>query len=240
MNYKENQFVQLPTRESKENSDLIPEEEYVYLGLKSFYNESDKKCNPSYEKLSERLKIKSTKTIKKYIDSLENKGYIKIIRGKYKTSNQYFFIKELDGFEKFSYAFFENNILNSSLKAFVAAIQRLMYINQDTGIGNITFQPLEISKKLNVSLSITNKRMKDLEKLGVMEIYKTNTRDLQTGLLKNLYQFNLTKYNPIIKVLINHEERIQENTNDIAELKERMNILEEENKKYRKRYGVLI
>lgn len=122
MNYKENQFVQLPTRESKENSDLIPEEEYVYLGLKSFYNEIDKKCNPSYEKLSERLKIKSTKTIKKYIDSLENKGYIRVLRGKYKTSNQYFFIKELDGFEKFSYAFFENNILNSNLKAFAAAI----------------------------------------------------------------------------------------------------------------------
>lgn len=210
MNYTENQFVQLPTKESRENSDLIPEEEYIYLGLKSFYNETTKQCNPSYERLSERLKIKSTKTIKKYIDSLENKGYIKVIRGKYKTANQYIFIKKLEGFEKFSYKFFENDYLDSNLKAFATSIQRLMYINEETGMGNISFQPLEIAKKTNTSLSITNKRMKDLEKLGILTVSKTNTIDPQTGLLKNLYSFDLTKYNPIVKILVKHELDIQD------------------------------
>lgn len=229
MNYKENQFVQLPTKESKENSDLIPEEEYVYLGLKSFYNEETHQCNPSYEKLSERLKIKSVKTIKKYIDSLENKGYIKVIRGKYRTSNQYEFIKKLDGFEKFSYQFFENEVLDSSLKAFATSIQRLLYVDENTGIGNTTYQPLEISKKINTSLSITNKRLNDLKKLGMLEISKTNTIDPQTGLKKNLYSFDLTKYNPIIKVLYKHEMDIRDIISVLSpEQKEQLRKLKEQ------------
>lgn len=229
MNYKENQFVQLPTRESKENSDLIPEEEYVYLGLKSFYNEETHQCNPSYEKLSERLKIKSVKTIKKYIDSLENKGYIKVIRGKYRTSNQYEFIKKLDGFEKFSYQFFENEVLDSNLKAFATSIQRLLYVDENTGIGNTTYQPLEISKKINTSLSITNKRLNDLKKLGMLEISKTNTIDPQTGLKKNLYSFDLTKYNPIIKVLYKHEMDIRDIISVLSpEQKEQLRKLKEQ------------
>ena len=210
MKSSENQFVKLPTKKSVEKSDLVPEEELVYIGLRSFINGTTKQCNPSYKSIADRLKIKDLKTVSKYLESLQDKGYIKIIKSDRGRKNSYIFIKDLPNFEQFKLEFIQSEELTFQQKAFLTSIQRLQYKDKETGFGNITFQELEIADKINKSFGIVNKRLKELEEKGIVTITKTNTIDSQTGLIKKLYSFDLSKYNPIIKVLLKHEMDIQD------------------------------
>ena len=210
-NEQENkQFIKLPTKKSSEKSDLIPEEEFIYIGLRSFLNGESKKCNPSYRAIADKLKIKGVDTVSKYLKSLEQKGYIKIYDNGIKRSKDYEFIKDLPNFEKFNPEFISSENFTFQQKSFLTSIQRLQYKEQETGIGNISYQIFEIADKINTTPSIVNKRIKELTNKGIIEVEKTNAIDTQTGLKKNLYKFDLTKYNPIIRVLVKHELDIQD------------------------------
>lgn len=204
------QFIKLPTKQSSEKSDLIPEEEFIYIGLRSFLNGETKQCNPSYRTIAEKLKIKGVDTVSKYLKSLEKKGYIKIHDNGLKKSKDYEFIKDLPNFEKFKPEFIQSEDFTFQQKSFLTSIQRLQYKNEENGIGNISYQEFEIADKINTSPSIVNKRMKELSNKGIVTITKTNVIDKETGLKKNLYSFDLTKYNPIIQVLVKHELDIQD------------------------------
>jgi Mn-dependent DtxR family transcriptional regulator len=70
-----NQHIQLPNR--KENEDVSPREQLVYLALKSFMNKDTKESFPSLQKISELLDI-SIPTLRKDIKHLEDLDYIKI------------------------------------------------------------------------------------------------------------------------------------------------------------------
>lgn len=204
------QFVKLPSKKSSEKSDLIPEEEFIYIGLRSFLNGNTKQCNPSYRTIANKLKIKGVDTVAKYLKSLEEKGYIKIHDNGIKRPKDYEFIKDLPNFEQFTPEFIKSEDFSFQQKSFLTAIQRLQYKNEETGLGNITYQIMEIADKINTSPSIVNKRIKELSNKGIVEIVKTNAIDEQTGLKKDLFQFDLTKYNPIIQVLVKHELDIQD------------------------------
>lgn len=210
MKYNENQFVKLPTKQSSEKSDLTPTEELVYIGLRSFMDGKTGRCDPSYKTLADRLKIKSSATVSKNLESLQSKGYIKIYKKDRGQRNQYKFIKDLPNFEKFKMEFIESDDLTFQQKSFLTAIQRLQFKDEETGLGNISYQELEIADKINESSGIVNKRIKELTNKGIVHVSKTNAIDKQTGLNKNLYSFDLSKYNPIIKVLVKHELDIQD------------------------------
>ena len=171
------QFIKLPTKQSFEKSDLIPEEEFIYIGLRSFLNGETKQCNPSYRTIAEKLKIKGVDTVSKYLKSLEKKGYIKIHDNGLKKSKDYEFIKDLPNFEKFKPEFIQSEDFTFQQKSFLTSIQRLQYKNEENGIGNISYQEFEIADKINTSPSIVNKRMKELSNKGIVTITKTNVID---------------------------------------------------------------
>lgn len=210
MEQENKQFIKLPTKKSSETSDLIPEEEFIYIGLRSFLNGTTKQCNPSYRTIAERLKIKGVDTVAKYLKSLEQKGYIKIHDNGIKKPKDYEFVKDLPNFEKFKPEFIQSEDYTFQQKSFLTSIQRLQYKNQDTGQGDISYQIFEIAQKINTSPSIVNKRIKELSAKGVVVTKKSNVIDEQTGLRKVIYSFDLTKYNPIIRVLVKHELDIQD------------------------------
>lgn len=210
MEQENKQFIKLPTKKSSETSDLIPEEEFIYIGLRSFLNGTTKQCNPSYRTIAERLKIKGVDTVAKYLKSLEQKGYIKIHDNGIKKPKDYEFVKDLPNFEKFKPEFIQSEDYTFQQKSFLTSIQRLQYKNQDTGRGDISYQIFEIAQKINTSPSIVNKRIKELSAKGVVVTKKSNVIDEQTGLRKVIYSFDLTKYNPIIRVLVKHELDIQD------------------------------
>lgn len=210
MEEKNKQFIKLPSKKSSEKSDLIPEEEFVYIGLRSFLNGTTKQCNPSYRTIADKLKIKGVDTVSKYLKSLEEKGYIKIYDNGIKKSKDYEFIKDLPNFEKFSPEFIQSEDFTFQQKSFLTSIQRLQYKDEEKGLGNISYQEFEIAEKINTSPSIVHKRMKELQNKGVVTVTKTNAIDKETGLKKNLYSFDLTKYNPIFAILVKHELDIQD------------------------------
>lgn len=111
MKKNENQFIKLPTKKSSEQSDLTPEEEFIYIGLRSFMNGDTQQCNPSYRRIADKLHIKCKDTIGKYLQSLEKKKYIKIIDNGPRKSKDYLFIKDLPNFEKFTPEFIKSDDL---------------------------------------------------------------------------------------------------------------------------------
>lgn len=210
MKKNENQFIKLPTKKSSEQSDLTPEEEFIYIGLRSFMNENTKQCNPSYRRIADKLHINCKDTIGKYLQSLEKKKYIKIIDNGPRKSKDYLFIKDLPNFEKFKPEFIESDDLTFQQKSFLTAVQRLQFKDEESGLGNISYQLFEISDKINTSASIVNKRIKELESKGIVNTTELKVRDKESGLKKIMYSFDLSKYNPIIKVLVKHELDIQD------------------------------
>lgn len=210
MEQENKQFIKLPTKKSSEKSDLVPEEEFIYIGLRSFLNKDTNQCNPSYRAIAEKLRIKGIDTVSKYLKSLEKKGYIKIHDNGLKKSKDYEFIKELPNFEKFKPEFIKSEDFTFQQKSFLTSIQRLQYIDEETGLGKITYQEFEIADRINTTPSIVNKRIKELSNKGIVTVTKTNAIDKETGLKKNLYSFDLVKYNPIVQVLVKHELDIQD------------------------------
>lgn len=210
MNKNKNQFVKLPTKKSTEKSDLTPEEEFIYIGLRSFMNDKTKQCNPSYRVLANKINIKTANTVSKYLKSLEDKGYIKIIDNGLKKSKNYLFIKDLPNFEKFKPEFIESKDFNFQQKSFLTSVQRLQFKDEESGLGNVSYQERDIADKINTSPGIVNRRLNELCNKGIVTISTTNAIDPQTGVKKKLYSFDLSKYNPIIKVLIKHELDIED------------------------------
>lgn len=210
MKNNQNQFVKLPTKKSFEKSDLIPEEEFIYIGLRSFLNEKTFQCNPSLRTLANKIGVKDKNTVSKHLKSLENKGYIEIIDNGLRKSKNYRFIKDLPNFEKFKPEFIESDELSFQQKSFLTAIQRLQFKDEENGLGNISYQKSEIADKINTSSGIVNRRIKELENKGIVHVSKTKTVNGITGVKQDFYSFDLSKYNPIITVLVKHELDIQD------------------------------
>ena len=132
-----NQHIQLPNR--KENEDVSPREQLVYLALKSFMNKETKESFPSLQKISELLDI-SIPTLRKDIKHLEELDYIKIIK---QGKNQIYRFNDYKTFEVFSYDFLYNKDLTSTEKAYLVATQQYMFKTQETGsvsLSNKLFQ----------------------------------------------------------------------------------------------------
>lgn len=210
MKNSENQFIKLPTKKSSENSDLIPEEEFVYIGLRAFMNGKTKQCNPSYKSLMAKIGIKGVDTLRKYLQSLESKGYIKIIDNGSRKSKNYEFIKDLPNYEKFKPEFIESTDLTFQQKSFLTAVQRLQYIDEESGFGKVSYQKPEIANLINTTSSIVHKRIKELENKGIVIVDKSNKIDIISGVKNEIYSFDLAKYNPIVEVLIKHELDIRD------------------------------
>ena len=217
--------IELPTTEGI--SDITPQDQLVYLGLRSFMNKDTLQAFPSQETVSKRIGC-CRNTLRKCIDNLIEKDYIKIV-GK-KGRNKVYQFNKLKQFEPFSYEFLEDKSITFTQKAMLASTQQYM-LNKETGKGDINYSKMELAELINMPYPTLVKATRELANKDII-----NTIKLPSG--KQQMQFDLEKYHQgVVKILLNHEERIENTEEDISELKaqikfltEKVNKLENKNK----------
>lgn len=218
MENKENQYVELPSKE--EIIDITPQDQLVYLGLRSFMNKDTMEAYPSQTVVAQRIGC-CRNTVSKCVKTLIKKDYIKTR----KQGTVYIFNK-LKQFEPFSYKFLENTNLTFTQKALLASTQQYMY-DKESGIGKTSYSKKELADKINMSYPTLVRTTKELQEKDVLQIIPLKGKDLITGCSRQEMQFVLNQYHQgIVKVLLNHEQRIEDNETIVANLLERIEQLE--------------
>lgn len=202
---------------------LTPQDLLVYVSIKRFMNNETKEAFPSLQTIA-GLCGASIPTIRKCIKSLEEGGYIEVI--KKGRSQIYKFIK-YDQFEPFSYEFLDKKDLTFTEKAYQLAAQQYQF--KENGIGKISMSNRELSEKINMSESTISRCNKSLESKGYLDIIKAKKQG--SGITINEKFFHLDELGQaIVFTLQNHENRINKNTEDIESLKKDIKIILKENK----------
>ena len=205
---------QVPNNMAKDG--VSPREQLVYAVLHS-YDNPEHKVFPSLDKLAERSQL-SIPTVRASLKILEDAGYIKI--EKKGRKNYYTFSKYLN-FEPFSDEFLDNKDITPTTKAYLVAAQQFMYKDVE-GVGKLSYSNLAMSKHINMPESSIRKCNKELEKKNYLTVIKNAS-------LGDTKIFNLNDLGQaIIWALQNHEERITQNTEKVADLEKRMEVLEKQ------------
>lgn len=187
---------------------LKPQDVLVYLGIKSFMNKETMEAFPSQKSISEIIGC-CDKTIRKCVKNLIDKDYIKIRKEGKKIIYCFNLLKQ---FEPFFYEFLKDKNLSFTEKAFLACSQQYMK-DKETGICRIDYSKMELAKLINMPYPTVVKVYRDLANKEIIS---------PEG------KFYLNKYHQqIVKVLLNHESRIESNEDDISELKDKIRILTE-------------
>jgi hypothetical protein len=220
--------VQVPNDMTEQNNSLKPGDLLIYATIKRHMDKDTKTCYPSLNVIAAESGA-SINTVRTSIQNLINTKYIEVTpKGRGKL---YRFLK-WDTFEPFSYDFLDNKKLSFKEKAYILATQQYMFKNKETQNGIVTYNNIELSKRINTSPSTISRLDSSLREKEFLDINILTQRDQETGLPIREKVFHLSKIEQaIVFILGNHEERIQENTNEIQLLKERMDKLEKENKK---------
>jgi predicted transcriptional regulator len=213
--------IELPTTEGI--SDITPQDQLVYLGIRSFMNKDTLEAFPSQETIAERVGC-CRNTVRKCIQNLVEKDYLKIrIEGR----KQIYIFNKLKQFEPFSYEFLEDKSKSFTKRATLAATQRYM-TGKETGVGKVTYTKMELAKLINTPYSTLVRTLRELTEDGLIVNEKLPSGQQQM-------QFQLEKYHQgIVKVLLNHEERIENNEDRISILENQVRLLQEELIKERK------
>lgn len=205
---------QVPNDMAKDG--VSPREQLVYAVLHS-YDNPEHKVFPSLDKLAERSQL-SVPTIRASLKILEDAGYIKI--EKIGRKNYYTFSKYLN-FEPFSDEFLDNKDITPTTKAYLVAAQQFMYKDVE-GLGKLSYSNRVMSEHINMPESSIRKCNKELEKKNYLTVIKNAS-------LGDTKIFNLNDLGQaIIWALQNHEERITQNTEKVADLEKRMEVLEKQ------------
>ena len=219
--------IELPTTEGI--SDITPQDQLVYLGIRSFMNKDTLEAFPSQEIIAERVGC-CRNTVRKCIQNLIEKDYLKI---RTEGRKQIYIFNKLKQFEPFSYEFLEDKSKSFTKRATLAATQRYM-TGKETGIGKVTYTKMELAKLINTPYSTLVRTLRELTEDGLIVNEK-----LPSG--KQQMQFQLEKYHQgIVKVLLNHEERIENNEDRISILENQVRLLQEELIKERKNKEIII
>lgn len=224
--------VQVPNDMTEQNSYLKPADILIYATIKRHMNKETKTCYPSLATISKESGA-SVNTVKSSIQNLINAEYITV--SKKGRGNLYTFLK-WDKFEPFSYSFLDNKNLTFKEKAYILSAQQYMFKKEDTQDGIITYDNVELSKRLNISPT-TISRLND--SLTIKKFLKINTlsqRNPETGLPIKEKVFHLSKIEQaIVFILKNHEERLKETEDRVESIEERLTRLEKENIELRKK-----
>ena len=212
--------IELPTTEGI--SDITPQDQLVYLGIRSFMNKDTLEAFPSQETIAERVGC-CRNTVRKCIQNLVEKDYLKIrIEGR----KQIYIFNKLKQFEPFSYEFLEDKSKSFTKRATLAATQRYM-TGKETGVGKVTYTKMELAKLINTPYSTLVRTLRELTEDGLIVNEKLPSGQQQM-------QFQLEKYHQgIVKILLNHEERIEAHEERIEANEDDIQILKTENKEFR-------
>lgn len=206
--------IELPSTEGI--NDLTPQDQLIYLGIRSFMNKDTMRAFPSQKSIADRVGC-CEKTVRKCIQNLVDKDYIKIEK---QGRKQIYVFNELKQFEPFSYEFLEDRSITFTQRALLASSQQYMK-EKETGKGIIKYSKMELAELINMPYPTLVKATRELANKDII-----NTTKLPSG--KQQMEFALEKYHQgIVKVLLNHEQRIENNEEDIFELKEQIKFLTE-------------
>lgn len=221
------QHVELPSVEGV--SDLTPQDQLVYLGIKSFMNKDTMEAYPSQQTVGRRIGC-CDKTIRKCVQNLVDKNYITIRKEGKKIIYKFNKTKQ---FEPFSYEFLEDPDLSSTQKALLISTQQYM-VDKESGIGKISYSKHELAEKINMPYPTLVKTSRELARKDIVSVVTLDEKDQLTGCKKQQMQFNFEKYGQaIVKTLINHEVRLEDTENAVVDLIRRVEALEAENKRLR-------
>lgn len=226
------QHVQVPNDMTEQNNSLKPGDLLIYATIKRHMDKDTKTCYPSLNLLSSESGA-SINTVRSSIQNLINTGYIEVTpKGRGKL---YRFLK-WDKFEPFSYDFLDNKKLSFKEKAYILATQQYMFKDKETQNGVVTYNNIELSKRINTSPSTISRLDSSLKEKEFLDINTLTQRNQETGLPIKEKIFHLSKIEQaIVFILGNHEERIQNNEHRIESVEERLNKLEKENIELRKK-----
>ena len=228
------QHVQVPNDMTEQNNYLKPSDILIYATIKRHMDKETKTCYPSLDTIS-RESGASINTVRNSIQNLVNAEYIEVQpKGRGKL---YKFLK-WDKFEPFSYNFLDNQKLTFKEKAYILATQQYMFKKGDTQDGIVTYNNVELSKRLNISPSTISRLDNTLQAKQILNINTLSQKDLETGLPIKEKIFHLSKIEQaIVFILGNHEERLRNTENRVESIEERLNRLERENKELKKKLG---
>lgn len=210
------QYVILP---KKEHGELLQKYEIlIYVCIRRYMNAKTMKAFPSLDTIAKDSGC-SKPTILKTIKEIVRKGYIEI---EHKTGigNTYKFNNE-KSFEPFSYEFLDNPKLNKSEKLQILCTQQYMYKND--GIGKLTYTNSELAELTGLDRHTISKNNNSLISKNFMTQVSIRSKDSETGLMNKETIYHLNELGQaIVFAITNHEERIQQNTSDIEDLKRQM------------------
>ena len=214
MENKEKRHIELPSTEGI--NDLTPQDQLIYLGIRSFMNKDTMKAFPSQKSIADRVGC-CEKTVRKCIQNLVDRDYIEVEK---EGRKQIYKFNKLKQFEPFSYEFLEDRSITFTQRALLASSQQYMK-DKETGTGIIKYSKMELAELINMPYPTLVKATRELANKDII-----NTTKLPSG--KQQMEFALEKYHQgIVKVLLNHEQRIENNEEDIFELKNQIKILTE-------------
>lgn len=215
--------IELPSTEGI--NDLTPQDQLVYLGLRSFMNKDTMEAFPSQTVVAERIGC-CRNTVSKCVKNLVDKNYLSIRKEGRKIIYKF---NKLKQFEPFSYDFISDSSLSFTQKALLTSTQQYMY-DKESGIGKTSYSKKELAEKINMPYPTVVKATRELQDKDIMQLVTLQNRDLTTGCNKQEMQFNFQKYHQgIVSVLLNHEERIENNELLMSEVLDRLEQLEKEN-----------
>lgn len=213
MENKEKRHIELPSTEGI--NDLTPQDQLIYLGIRSFMNKDTMKAFPSQKSIADRVGC-CEKTVRKCIQNLVNKEYIEIEK---EGRKQIYKFNKLKQFEPFSYEFLEDRNITFTQRALLASSQQYMK-DKETGKGIIKYSKMELAELINMPYPTLVKATRELANKDII-----NTTKLPSG--KQQMEFALEKYHQgIVKVLLNHEQRIENTEQRVDDNEERISILE--------------
>lgn len=215
MENKEKRHIELPSTEGI--NDLTPQDQLIYLGIRSFMNKDTMKAFPSQKSIADRVGC-CEKTVRKCIQNLIDKEYIQIEK---QGRKQIYKFNKLKQFEPFSYEFLEDRSITFTQRALLASSQQYMK-EKETGKGIIKYSKMELAELINMPYPTLVKATRELANKDII-----NTTKLPSG--KQQMEFALEKYHQgIVKVLLNHEQRIENTEDKVSMLENTVKQLQEE------------
>ena len=227
MENENKRHIELPTTEGI--SDITPQDQLVYLGIRSFMNRNTLEAFPSQETIAEKVGC-CRNTVRKCIQNLIDKDYITVRK---EGKKQIYKFNKLKQFEPFSYEFLEDRSRSFTKRSILVASQRLM-LEKETGVGKINYSKMELAKLINTPYSTLVRTLRELTEDGLIVNEKLPSGQQQM-------QFQLEKYHQgIVKILLNHEQRIESNEDRISILENQVKLLQEELKRKENKKDIFI
>ena len=206
-------------------------DQLVFAQIKRFMNKDTRTCYPSMSKIKELTQL-SERFINDSIHRLESVGLITVTRRK-GTSNLYHFPPETDKFEMFSTEFLDMK-LPPKVKEYYMKLQGSLF-DKDQHFAITQYNDKELAQITGLSVPTVKKYNLILQDGGYMTTELTNYKD-DAGFLIRQMTFDMEKLGQFGLWVKAVSKQVDENTEDIAAIKQKNAELEKRIKSLERLY----